>query len=171
MPNNLFIAGLPRSRTAWLSVFMSQSDIYFYHEAINDCHSIKEYRDKIKGFGDSSTGLVYLGVDIIQDSKVVIINKTDDQLKNCIDWCDHTYGMNSRDFILDENDKLKKLKGLHVNQSDIDSRLKEIWCYLVDTPWDDKYSMLTKLNIQVQSTSINEEAARSLNESIQKNTQ
>jgi len=163
----MFIAGLPRSRTAWLSVFMSQSDVYFYHEAVNGCHSIEEYKDKIKGFGDSSTGLVSLGVNVIQNSKVVIINKTDEQIEKCIEWCDHTYGMNSRIFILDANEKIKKLKGLHVNQSDIDYRLKEIWRYLVDTPWDDKYLNITKFNIQVKSNEIDREAAKALYASIQ----
>ena len=163
----MFIAGLPRSRTAWLSVFMSQSDVYFYHEAINGCHSIKEYEDKIKGFGDSSTGLVLLGLNLIRDYKVVIINKTDEQIEQCIEWCDHTYGMNSRDFILDTNEKLKKLNGLHVNQVDIDDRLKEIWQYLVDTPWDDKYLNLTKFDIKVKSNEIDKEAAKALYASIQ----
>jgi len=167
----MFIAGLPRSRTAWLSVFMSQSDVYFHHEAVNGCHSLEEYRDKIKGCGDSSTGLVSLGVDIIQSYKVVIINKTNEQIEQCIEWCDHTYGMDSRDFILGINKKLKKLDGLHVNQSDIDSRLSEIWHYLVDTPWDDKYLNLTKFDIKVKSNEIDREAAKSLYESIQQNTQ
>jgi len=165
----MFITGLPRSRTAWLSVFMSQSDVYFYHEAVNGCYSIEEYKDKIKGFGDSSTGLVSLGVDIIQDSKVVIINKTDEQIEKCVKWCDHTYGMDSRDFILDINAKLKKLDGLHVNQSDIDNRLSEIWRHLVDTPWNDEYLRLTKFNIQVKSNKIDEEATKALYESIQQN--
>ncbi len=159
------IVGLPRSRTAWLSVFMSQSDVYFYHEAINGCHSIEEYKEKVKGCGDSSTGLVSLG--LTKGSKLVIINKTDEEVKRCIDWCDHTYGINSKSLILDANKKLKNLNGLHVNQSDIDSRLKEIWCYLVDAPWDDKYRELIYFNIQVQSVSIDRKAAKALYASIQ----
>lgn len=159
------VVGLPRSRTAWLSVFMSQSDVYFYHEAINGCHSVEEYKEKVKGCGDSSTGLVSLG--LTQGCKAVIINKTDEQIKQCIEWCDHTYGIDSKSLILDTNSKLKKLDGLHVNQSDINSRLKDIWCYLVDTPWNDKYRELINLNIQVQSTGIDREAAKALYASIQ----
>ena len=163
----MFIAGLPRSRTAWLSVFMSQSDVYFYHEAIDGCYSIEEYKNKIKGFGDSSTGLVLLDLNLTQNSKVVVIDKTDEQIEKCIEWCDHTYGMDSREFILETNDKLKKLDGLHVNQSDIDSRLKDIWRHLVDTPWDDKYLRLTKFDIKVKSNEIDREAAKALYASIQ----
>lgn len=159
------IIGLPRSRTAWLSVFMSQSDVYFHHEALNGCHSIAEYKEKVKGCGDSSTALISSGLTI--DRRMVIINKTDEQVKCCIDWCNAEYGIDSKDFILAENEKLKKLDGLHINQSDINSRLKDIWCHLVGTPWDDKYTKLSDFNIQVQSTSIDEEAAKALYESIQ----
>lgn len=159
------IAGLPRSRTAWLSVFMSQSGVYFHHEALNGCHSIAEYKEKVKGCGDSSTGLISSG--LTDNCKLVIINKTDDQIKRCIEWCDSEFNVNSKSFILAENEKLKKLNGLHINQSDINERLQDIWEYLVDTPWDDKYARLIDLNIQVQSTSIDEDAARALYKSIQ----
>lgn len=165
----MFIAGLPRSRTAWLSVFMSQSNTHFYHEAINGCSSIEEYNNKIIGCGDSSTGLVSLGLDIIKDSKVVVIEKTDEQIEKCIEWCDHVYGMDSRSFILDIESKLKNLNGFHVMQSDINSKLKEIWTYLVDDEWCERYSELTNLNIQVNSHSIDKEAAKALYESIQQN--
>ncbi len=165
----MFIAGLPRSRTAWLSVFMSQSDIYFYHEAVNGCHSMKEYDDKIKGCGDSSTALVSLDVDIIKSSKVVIIEKSNKELRNCIDWCDKTYGTDSERFIITLNDRLLTLNGLKVKQSEINDRLQDIWEYLVDTPWNDKYKDLVNFNIQVQSTDIDKEAAKALYASIQQN--
>lgn len=163
----MFIAGLPRSRTAWLSVFMSQSGVHFHHEGINGCHSIAEYQDKIKGCGDSSTGLVALGVDVIKDSKVVIIEKDEEELKKCVDWCNKVYGVDSESFILQLNEKLNMLNGLVIKQSEINERLQDIWEYLVDTPWDDKYKNLVNFNIQVQSTSIDEEAAKALYESIQ----
>lgn len=163
----MFIAGLPRSRTAWLSVFMSQSGIYFHHEAINGCHSIGEYTDKISGCGDSSTALTSIGVDVIKGSKVVVIHKNDEQLEKCISWCDVTYGMDSREFITNGSKDLRMLKGLHIQQSDIDFKLKDIWEYLVDTEWDNKYSNLKHLNIQVNSTEIDKMAAVALYESIQ----
>ncbi len=164
----MFIAGLPRSRTAWLSVFMSQSDVYFYHEAINGCYSIDEYKDKIKDCGDSSTGFFVLAGSIITpNAKIVIIEKNKEELFKCIEWCDKVYGVDSKDFILDLNDKLLTLYGLIVKQSEINDRLQDIWEYLVDTPWDDKYSNLVNFNIQVQSADIDKKAAKALYASIQ----
>lgn len=165
--NPPLIIGLPRSRTAWLSIFMSQSDVYFHHEGINGCRTITEYKKKVKGCGDSSTGLMSLGVDMINKSKVVIIEKDEHEIKECIEWCDETYSVDSESFILELNAKLLTVKGLRVKQSEIDSRLKDIWCHLVGTNWDDKYKNLVDFNIQVQSTKIDEEAAKALYESIQ----
>lgn len=147
---------------------MSQSSTYFHHEAINGCRTIEQYEDKIKNCGDSSTGLLSLGVDFIKDSKVVVILKSDEELEKCIEWCNSEYGFDGcRDFILDEHEALKNLNGLHIQQSEIDDKLKEIWQYLVDDEWLDRYGNLTKFNISVQSTKIDVEALKALHESLQ----
>lgn len=164
------IIGLPRSRTAWLSVFMSQSGTYFYHEGINGCKSLPEYKEKIAGCGDSSTGLLSLGVDVVSKSKVVVIIKNKKEIEDCISWCDKSYNVDSRSFILDLQNKLLNVDGLIVKQSEINDRLKDIWCYLTDAQWDDKYKRLAELNIQAKSTAIDKEAAILLYESIQQNT-
>ena len=167
MDISLIIVGLPRSRTAWLSVFMSQSDVYFYHEGLNGCKTVNEYKEKVKGCGDSSTGLMSLGVDMIGDSKVVVIIKNKKELDQCIEWCNKTYKVDSRSFILELNELLLKTKGLHVKQSEINDRLEDIWTYLVKDKWNDKYKNLVDFNIQVKSAGIDEEAAKALYESIQ----
>ena len=163
----MFIIGLPRSRTAWLSVFMSQSKTYFHHEGLNGCKTVNEYKEKVKGCGDSSTGLMSLGVDMIGDSKVVVIVKSKAEVNQCIEWCDKTYRLDSKDFILELNDRLLTLDALKIKQSEINDRLKDIWSHLIDAPWHDKYKNLVDFNIQVQSTEIDKEAAKALHESIQ----
>ena len=162
----MMIVGLPRSRTAWLSVFMSQSKTYFHHEAINGCYSMDDYRAKTKGCGDSTTGFIPL-LNEIKSKKTVIIKKNDEQINACIKWCDSQYKADSREFILDMDLQLSCMEGLVINQSDINDALPDIWNHLVDDDWDDKYTNLTKLNIQVNSTEINNQAARAFYATLQ----
>jgi len=163
-----FIAGLPRSRTAWLSVFMSQSGMYCHHDGFNGCKSMFEYGRKIKGCGDSSTGLTLIDLNkVFPDSKVVVIEKTELELGQCIEWCNLAYGGDSRDQILKMNDKLLKIKGLRIKQSDIDSRLQDIWGHLVPTKWHDKYKRLTHFNIQADPYNIDLKAAKAFYASLQ----
>jgi len=127
----LIILGLPRSRTAWLSVFMSQSNTYFHHEAINGCNSINEYRQKVFGCGDSTTAFQLIKGELSGD-KIVIIRKSKKELQRCIDWTNSEFCGDNEQFILDMNFELSLIDGLIINQSDIDNRLKEIWEHLVD---------------------------------------
>ena len=163
---NPLIVGLPRSRTAWLSVFMSQSKTYFYHEAVNGCYSIDEYNKKVKGCGDSTTGFSVL-LDNLKDRKVLIIKKDDSEIKECIKWCDENYIIDGAEVLSKMSDILSGIDGLVINQSEIDDNLEVIWEYLVDDDWHDKYKNLSKMNIQVNSTEIDLKAAVSLYESIQ----
>ena len=48
MSDNFFITGLPRSRTAWFSAFMTASGFPCGHELINNCETIEEYKEKIR---------------------------------------------------------------------------------------------------------------------------
>ena len=164
--NLMFIVGLPRSRTAWLSVFMSQSKTYFHHEAINGCYSIREYKDKITNCGDSTTAINECSEEMV-NSKVVIIKKDKKEISELISWCDKEYAINSKNMIEEMDLSLEKIKGLIIKQSDIDSRLKDIWEYLVNDEWHDKYADMTKFNIQVKDTSIDEIAAKALYETLQ----
>jgi len=144
---------------------MSQSKTYFHHEAINGCNSLDEYSNKIKDCGDSTTGFIPL-LNKIKGMKTVIIKKNKKEIDNCISWCDEQYKIDSKELVNDMSDQLNLIKGLVINQSEINEKLKDIWTYLVDDEWLDSYSDLTKINIQVQSHNIDETAARALHESI-----
>ena len=157
---NYFIIGLPRSRTAWLSVFMSQSSKNCIHDGFNGCNNLEEYWDKLGDGGDSSTGLMM--IDIIKhrpDSPVVVIEKSEKELERCIKWCEETYGLDYRDHIYELHDKIRKIEGLHINQSEINSNLERIWSHLVNDKWHKRYSVLKELNIQTMNHSIDETAA------------
>lgn len=144
-----FVAGLPRSRTAWLSVFLSQSGVFCHHDGFNGCRTMAEYKNKVEGLGDSSTGLMMIELNkLFPDSPIVIIEKNSKQIDRCIKWCDKTYGANSRDKIHQLNEQMREIKGLRVNQSDINDRLIEIWDHLIGKPWKDSYSIIKDFNIQ-----------------------
>ena len=159
--NKPIIIGLPRSRTAWLSVFMSQSGTYFHHEAINGCYSLDEYDEKTENNGDCTTGFSVL-LDKLKGRNVVIIKKNNEEFESCVKWCDVTYGIDSREYLSTLNEMLNTIDGLVVNQSDIDSFLPEIWDHLVDDVWFEDYSEIKKLNIQVNNADINEVAVKAL---------
>ena len=164
----MFVFGLPRSRTAWLSVFLSQSGIKFHHEALDGCRTIKEYSNKIKGCGDCTTGFYLLeNSDILKGKKAVIITKDEDEIERCISWCDKEYGIDSAELISAWNDRLIQIDGLKIKQSEIDENLEKIWRYLTGKPWNGVYTDIVKMNIQVKSTNIDFEAAKALYESIQ----
>ena len=146
---------------------MSQSSVYFHHEGLNGCRTINDYKKKVEGCGDCSTGLMSLGVDMTSGARIVVIEKNDEELERCIDWCNKTYELDSKDFILELDSRLLTVDALRIKQSEINDRLEDIWCYLVGDPWDDKYKKLVDFNIQVQSTEIDNYAARALYESIQ----
>lgn len=158
-----FIAGLPRSRTAWLSVFMSQSNTYCYHDGCNGCNDLDEYWDKIEGFGDSSTGLVLIDINKLRTHcPIVIIDKNEAELERCIEFCSEISGQDSRKYITDLNEKLKKIAGLHIKQSEINSNLKRIWEHLVDDKWQERHTNMINFNIQTIDLSIDESAAINL---------
>jgi len=157
---SFFVFGLPRSRTAWLSVFLSQSGIYCHHEGINGCKSMDEYKEKIAGCGDSTTAISF--IDGHEDSPVVIIEKTDEEFKRCVDWCSDFTGKDMMASMVLERDRLYSVKGLRVMQSDIDNRLEEVFTHLTGCEFKSWYANLSLLNIQSNPANIDVESMRLL---------
>ena len=157
-----FVAALPRSKTAWLAVFLSQSGKYCFHDGMNGCNTLEEYKDKIGDDGDSSTGLQLFDINnLFPDSPIVVIEKSKEELEHCIEWCGSTFGT-TRITMLEQYDQLMSVKGLRVKQSDIFHRLKEIFEYLTGCEWMNHYRYLTSFNIQVDPYSIDYQAAERL---------
>jgi len=166
---NYFVIGLPRSRTAWLSVFLSQSGNYCHHEGLNGCRNIEAYKKKIGTNGDSSTGLMLFDIHTLYpDAPIVIIEKNDIELQSSINWCRRICGSESIDHIKRLNRLLSKVKGLRIQQSEINQRLPEIWAHLIGTPWDDNYANLQDFNIQSNPFDLDLKAASEImNEALQ----
>jgi hypothetical protein len=147
---SFFILGLPRSRTAWLANFMTYEGTFCYHEGINGCHSVEEYKAKL-GYnkGDSSTGAMLLDLDKhFPDAKKVIIES---DINRAIEYSEELTGNPNEDWMMHTQARLYQLKGLRVEFDYINDSLKAIWEYLTDTEYDEnRANMLLKLNIQVQ---------------------
>ena len=166
---NYFVIGLPRSRTAWLSAFLSQSGVHCHHEGLNGCKSIDEYKKKLGNGGDSSTGLMMFNINtMFPDAPIVIIEKNDIELQHAINWCKETYGFGDSNHIYWLKELLTRVKGLRIKQSEIDERLPEIWAHLIGTKWKEEYALIKELNIQSNPYNIDTESATELlNETIQ----
>ena len=78
--STFLILGLPRSRTAWLANFLTYDGLFCYHEAINGCKNIKEYKQKVKGKGDSNTALALFDFEShFPNAKIIIIDSEIDK--------------------------------------------------------------------------------------------
>lgn len=140
-----FITGLPRSRTAWFSAFMTASGYPCLHEGIDGCTSIKQYKDKVKSVSDSNTAFGLIDIEV--DRPILVIHRPE---------------RHNEPILNTANERLKNIEGLHVDFDDIDSRIGEIFLHLtgseIDTGVYDKFKLL---NIQ-SMIEINEVTARIL---------
>jgi hypothetical protein len=147
--SNFFVLGLPRSRTAWLANFLTYDNHFCFHEAMNGCRSIDEYKEKLAYNGDSNTGMMLFNMNaLFPDSPKVIIERDP---KYAIDYCYKTYGSYDPQLIYVLKEGLDKIDGLRIRYDDIDNRLQEIWEYLIGDGYNkQRANLLKKLNIQVQ---------------------
>lgn len=57
MASRLFILALPRSRTAWLSNWLSFGDTMLLHEPLSDTPTLEILEDKLKALGTKQAGI------------------------------------------------------------------------------------------------------------------
>jgi len=160
---NFFILGLPRSRTAWLANFMTYGQTFCYHEGINDCHTIEDYKTKL-GYnkGDSSTASMLLDLDKhFPGSKKVII---DSDINRAMEYSDKLTGNPNEDWMMHTQARLYQFDGLTVNYDDIDYNLQTIWEYITNTDYnEDRGNMLKRMNIQINDPlNYNQESIKAL---------
>ena len=142
--NPHFVLALPRSRTAWLSVFLD-----CHHEGFNNCRSLKEYKNKVKNSGDCSTALVLFDMKkLFPNSRIVVIHNTID---SAVNFYNRVYGKDTTKLLKIMKQSLFSVKGLHIDFEDIDNRLEDIWQYLKKQPFDSsRAERLKLLNIQIK---------------------
>ncbi len=145
MSNVFFITGLPRSRTAWFSAFMTASGFPCGHELINNCETINDYKKKIEHLSDSNTAFAFIG-NPFPERKTLVIHREDAPHKEFIH-------------------NLDQIKGLHIDYNDIDSRIGEVFFYLTNTKINiDIYNIFKLLNITTMEVMNDETSIRLYNE-------
>lgn len=151
---NFFVAGLPRSRTAWLANFLTYDHRLCYHEALSQCQSLAQYRQKLgTNNGDSSTDLMFIDINALFPHAPVLVIENDG--KKTADFIYREYGFYSVEIIDFLKSKLQTVNGKRIHIDDIDNRLEEIWNYLIGTPFDcERAALLTGFNVQMKNTSI-----------------
>ena len=162
-----FVLGLPRSRTAWMANFLTYDDLFCYHEGINGCNNMDEYKAKIEGKGDSCTGLPLIEFEpYFPEAKKVII---DTDIDRAVKFGKEHFNTDMTEMMTKAKSKLDSLKGLHIAFDDINSRLREIWEYLSCFDFNkQRAEQLIKLNVQANNIyDIDVKAMLNLKESTQ----
>lgn len=145
----VYICGIPGSRTAWFSVFLTANGVPCIHEPQNHCRTMDEYLGRINSYSESGTGLYFTrSHEVYRDRKILFIRQSGDKF-------DRTKGEYP---LADETQEyLYSIAGMTVDYEDIDSRLPEICEFLgVDMKYD-----LTDMVIKTKQVQC-EESARSL---------
>lgn len=120
---HFFIAALPRSRTKWLSNFLTYGGAFCCHEG--------EYFDQASGYtylGDANTTFCLYGVPC-EGPIVVIRRNKNDVIESLIRIFGYPDKMPEIVGLLETG--LNNINGLHINYNDINERLEEIWQYCI----------------------------------------
>jgi len=163
---SFFVLGLPRSRTAWLANFLTYDGHFCYHEAVNGCSSVGEYREKIANCGDSTTNVLMFDYEReFPDSKIVIIHS---DINRSIEFGERVFKADMTELMGRSNERLSTINGLHIMFEDINERLGDIWRYLFGVDMDKKRAeFLTSLNVQIKDVfDIDADAIKKLNKEV-----
>tara|TARA_R110000796_G_scaffold85071_1_gene184881 strand:+ start:67 stop:561 length:495 start_codon:yes stop_codon:yes gene_type:complete len=160
--SNFFVVGLPRSRTAWLANFLTYEDKFCFHEGINGCSTLKEYKNKLgNNKGDSCTALMLLNLNKEFPEAPVVVIETD--TKRAIEFSKEIYGKDLTQEMNVLNEQMKFIKGLRIRLENLDNSLEEIWTYLIGTSYNkERGDLLKNMNIQTNNFNYDIKAAGEL---------
>lgn len=149
--NRFVITGLPRSRTAWFSAYLSSGDVFCYHEAIRDERPLEGYPHT--GTADCGYLLCPDWVESIGEHKLVVIHRNPANVVNSL----KKMGIgNKEEYEALESlaTALGHLNGLHICYDEINDRLEEMHDYLCLPNYDEnRADMFKPLNIQTMNWS------------------
>ena len=151
--NPFFIIGLPRTRSSWLSNFLTYKTSFCFHEAIRLCYKMEDMKDLFEcvnepNVGDADCRLLFYTNDMLRlfpNAKWVLINRkiedVDKSLEKRYDFGDDKDKEHTREISRLINIFKKENKVLEFNFEDLDRKevCKEIWEYCIkDTPFPEK---------------------------------
>lgn len=142
------ITGLPRTRSAWFSAYLTQGDTYCHHEAT--FHNSSMDIPMFANVGNSDSGYVLCKdwVENLGEHKVVVVHRSVDDVQSSLD----KIGQTDTRWLLEQMvPVLESLDALHIDFEDINKRIKEVHTYL-EIPGYDPYraALYSKMNIQSQ---------------------
>jgi len=141
------ITGLPRTRSAWFSAYLSQGPVYCHHEATFHGSSMDVPFDYV-GNSDSGYILCPEWAEAQGPHKVVVIHRPVDEVEKSL----ASIGQKDTRWLLEQMEpSLQALDALHVDFHDINKRIKDIHDYL-GIPGYHPYraALYSKMNIQSQ---------------------
>mgnify|MGYP003658643839 CR=1 FL=1 len=157
-----WITGLPRSRTAWMSAFLTNGDVFCHHEFLKDCTSREMFYEAMsvqdKRIGNSDTGLVVTDFQTrFPDSKTVIIDR--DPVDVYVSLSEIYEGINLDNFWSMVQD-ISELKGMRVPFDRLDDEMPNI-CEYLDIPYDKaRHELFKILNIQTTDLVLRHETVK-----------
>lgn len=161
MKTPFFVTGLPRSRTAWLSVLFTTEHVTCHHEAIRFCENFGQYLDIMSGYGidgDSSSALIPVADKVIAywpDAPWLIVNRPPDE---CAASAAKVLGIELQQALVMAYNDRKKLDAINparvmridFKQLDDEDGVKEAWEFLLPgMPFNAaRYHVLNQLKIE-----------------------
>ena len=139
---DFMVIGLPRSRTTWLSHWLTTSLTTCLHDPLEHFTlgqlDGQEYSTR---FGISDTALHLYGDELnAHKAKKLIVHRPLVQINKSLGFQRYTPK---------DRKKLDAIHGLHVNYSDIDENAEAIWQHLIGPGYDaERFERLKELNIQ-----------------------
>ena len=129
-----FVTGLPRSRTAWFSVYLNRLGFACEHELIAQCRTQKEFYERCATTGNSDSGLYLTDFQkVFPLARTVVIHRDREEV---YESAVHLVGMDLpplRDELYKQDQRLWDINGMHIAYNDINAKLRAISVYLVGT--------------------------------------
>lgn len=164
MANTFFVTGLPRSRTAWFSCFLSSDNYFCYHEAsarymLEDWKAFAEAQEI--PVGNSDSGLIFVSgemVHLFPDSPVVVIRRPVEDVHTSLI---KTLGFSDLNLLYRQAEKLDLLEQhpnvLSVIYDELDElSVRKIFKWVLpEFDWpEDRFNLFKNMNIQLHEIDV-----------------
>ncbi|MGI9251832.1 MAG: hypothetical protein ACR2PR_11680 [Pseudohongiellaceae bacterium] len=173
MAQNFFITGLPRSRTAWFAAYFSAyPDVWCWHEGLKGCAVPAEFCNRMQPLGphpaeliigNSDSGLPLMNLEIMfPDVPVIVIHRSFIDSVNSVmeSMAINNPPQEMIDMLNRIHERMRYIKGLHVDFNDIDARMREICEWIGLEYREDIHKLYAPLNIQTMDSTADDKALK-----------